>query len=171
MVLRMPRPYKHRRTGVYYFRRIVPEAMRPLVGKAEVHISLRTKDPREAARRWSDAAKQVDAEWESLRREPSPADLARQFVQQLDDPASLAQDIHEANLAAEGVLDERELPEDWEPTPTPKAQKAISRAIERQGLTSWLEASSREGPDPRPAYEIAGGRGEHPRRAVPCITT
>ena len=77
MVMRMPRPYKHRRTGVYYFRRIVPEVMGPLVGKAEVHISLHTKDPREAARRFTEVAKRVGEEWEALLREPKPEDLSR----------------------------------------------------------------------------------------------
>jgi integrase len=110
MVLRMPRPYKHRRTGVYYFRRIVPEAMRPLVGKAEVHISLRTKDPREAARRWSDVAGKVDAEWEALRDQP-PAPPFR--YARYSDP----QDRLDEAMLASGVLDERDLPEDWEPPP------------------------------------------------------
>ena len=38
--------------------------MRPIMGKAEVHISLRTKDPREAARRFPEVAKRVGEGWE-----------------------------------------------------------------------------------------------------------
>jgi hypothetical protein len=43
MVLSMSRPWKHPRTGVYYFRKVVPEAMRELVGKVEVRRTLGTK--------------------------------------------------------------------------------------------------------------------------------
>jgi hypothetical protein len=36
MVLGMSRPWKHPKTGVYWFRKAVPEAMRQLVGLVEV---------------------------------------------------------------------------------------------------------------------------------------
>jgi hypothetical protein len=61
-------------------------------------------------------------------------------VEQLDDPGSLAEDILDVHLRAAGVLDERELDHEWEPVRTPAVQKAISRVVERRGLTSWLEA-------------------------------
>jgi integrase len=67
------------------------------------------------------------------------ADLARAFVRRLDDPASLTEDILEADLRAAGILDERELREGEWPDRTPGAQKAIARAIESRGLVSWLE--------------------------------
>jgi integrase len=152
MVLQMPRPFKKPETGVYYFRRIVPDDLRGLVGKTEVRRSLKTKDPRTAARRFGEVARKVDAEWEELRRGPSPDALARNFVQQLDDPQALAEDIHEAHLRAHGMLDEREAPEDWEPERTPASRKTISRLIERQGLTSRLETSS--GRDLNPAQHM-----------------
>jgi hypothetical protein len=52
MVLQVPRPFKKPETGVYYFRRIVPEPLRTLVGKAEVRRSLGAKDPKVAAHRY-----------------------------------------------------------------------------------------------------------------------
>jgi hypothetical protein len=70
------------------------------------------------------------------------ADLARDFVQHLgpDGRAALAEDLLEVDMRAAGVLDERELPYDWEPVDrTPATQKAISRVIERRGLASWIE--------------------------------
>ena len=146
MVLKMPRPFKKPETGVYYYRRIVPDELRPIVGKTEERRSLKTKDPKVAARRFGEVAAKVAAEWEELRRGPSPDALARNFVQQLDDPQALAEDILAVDLRAAKVLDERELPPDWEPEKTPGRQKAISRLIERQGLTSWLE-SYREATD------------------------
>jgi len=136
MVLFMARPFKHPKTGVYWFRKVVPASMRPLVRKVEERRSLRTKDPRQAALRFTEVAAKVAAEWEALRRGPVMADLARSFVQQLDPDgrAALAEDLLEVDLRAVGVLDERELPYDWEPGDrTPATQKAISRVLERQG--------------------------------------
>ena len=142
MVLFMARPFKHPKTGVYWFRKVVPASMRPLVRKVEERRSLRTKDPRQAALRFTEVAAKVAAEWEALRRGPVMADLARSFVQQLDPDgrAALAEDLLEVDLRAAGVLDERELPYDWEPGDrTPATQKAISRVLERRGLASWIE--------------------------------
>jgi hypothetical protein len=143
MVLGMARPWKHPKTGVYWFRKVVPEAMRPIVGKTEVRRSLRTKDPRTAALRHPEVARAVALEWEALRRGPSMPDLARRFAQHLDDPAGLADDLLEVDLRAAGVRDERELPDDWEPVRTPATKKAVSRVIESRGLASWLEGHSR----------------------------
>jgi hypothetical protein len=136
MILRMPRPYKHRRTGVYYYRRVVPDDLRPIIGKGEVHVSLRTKDPREAARRCPEVAGRVDAEFIAARRGSNTEDLAREFVQHLDpsERMEVAQEIHEAHLAAAGFLDEREAPEDWEPVSTPSTQKAIRRGNRQKAL-------------------------------------
>ena len=35
MVLCMARPFKHPKTGVYYFRKVVPDDMRALIGKPQ----------------------------------------------------------------------------------------------------------------------------------------
>jgi integrase len=139
MVLSMSRPWKHPKTGVYYYRKVVPEAMRQLVGLVEVRRTLGTKDPRQAVRRHLEVAAKVAAEWEALKQGPSLPDLARRFVQQLHDPASLSDDLLEVDLRAAGVMDERELPDEWEALRTPQRQKAISRVIERRGLASWIE--------------------------------
>jgi integrase len=141
VVLSMSRPWKHPKTGVYYYRKVVPEAMRQLVGKVEVRQTLGTKDPRAAALRFTEVAAKVAAEWEALRRGPVMADLAKNFVQHLgpDGRAALADDLIEVDLKSAGVLDERELPDEWEPVRTPGRQKAISRVVERRGLASWIE--------------------------------
>ena len=52
----MPQPWKHPKTGVYYFRKGVPERLRALVGRWEIKISLDTKSLREAKLRYPDAA-------------------------------------------------------------------------------------------------------------------
>ena len=45
MVLAMTRPYQHSKTGTYWIRKAVPAALRATVGKRELKVSLRTKDP------------------------------------------------------------------------------------------------------------------------------
>lgn len=42
----MPQPFKHPKTHVYYFRKVVPPLLRSALGKGETRISLRTKDIR-----------------------------------------------------------------------------------------------------------------------------
>ena len=54
MPLMMARPTKHPKTGVYQFRRAVPNDLRALVGKREEKRSLGTKDPEEAKRRFAE---------------------------------------------------------------------------------------------------------------------
>ncbi len=56
----MPQPWKHPKTGVYYFRKVVPERLRPLIGKWEIKISLDTKSFREAKLRYPDKAAQAN---------------------------------------------------------------------------------------------------------------
>jgi integrase len=75
MVLCMSRPWKHPKTGVYYFRKVVPETLRPLVGKVELRKSLGTKTPREAALRHAEVAAKVAAQWDALRCGPEPLTL------------------------------------------------------------------------------------------------
>jgi len=61
MVCAMARPFKHPKTGVYWFRRAVPEALRAVVGKREWKWTLGTKDAAEARHRHPIAASQCDA--------------------------------------------------------------------------------------------------------------
>jgi hypothetical protein len=127
MVLQMPRPFKKPETGVYYLRRIVPEDIRAIIGKTEVRRSLKTKDPRTAARRFTEAAREVDKEWEELRREPESTTLA----------SLNPQDLIEDAMGMDGIFDERDAPEDWEPTP--KALRTAIRA--RTGVSVALGAA------------------------------
>lgn len=57
-----------KRDGVYYFRRVIPEALRPAFnGKRELGFSLRTKDYAEACKRCRAAAVQSDKELDAAR--------------------------------------------------------------------------------------------------------
>jgi integrase len=125
MVLQMPRPFKKPETGVYYYRRIVPDDLKATIGKSEVRRSLKTKDPKTAARRFTEVAREVEKEWADARRGP-PA---------FQHPHP--QDLLEDALAMEGVFDERDAPEEWEPSP--KALKAAIRS--RTGASVALEVA------------------------------
>jgi len=75
--MRVARPWKHPDTGIYYFRRGVPEVLRPLVGKREEKVSLETRDWREAGPRHAAVAAEVSARWERLRQAAAPKPLVR----------------------------------------------------------------------------------------------
>ena len=50
MTLMSARPWKHPKTGVYWYRRRIPADLIDIVGRGEEKFSLRTKDPAEAKR-------------------------------------------------------------------------------------------------------------------------
>jgi hypothetical protein len=56
----MPQPWKHPKSGVYYFRKVVPERLRPIVGRREIKVSLNTKSLRDAKLRYPEAAAWAD---------------------------------------------------------------------------------------------------------------
>jgi hypothetical protein len=70
MALAMSRPWKHPKTGIYWLRKRIPDALQPLVGKREVKRSLDTRDPAEAKRRHVQALAEVEAQWTNLRAGP-----------------------------------------------------------------------------------------------------
>jgi site-specific recombinase XerD len=114
----MPQPLKHPKTGVYWFRKTVPERLRSTVGKREIKFSLGTKDPREAKLRYPEAAARADlilqqategkarlthqqvlalaADWyrrELEERSADPGDAELLFIQ-----SGLLEDLYDENL-------------------------------------------------------------------------
>jgi integrase len=85
-------PQKHPRTGVYWFRRRVPERLRALVGKTEEVRSLKTKDLNIAKARHIAVAAEVEERWKNLQR--GPAVLTHQQV------LSLAGEVYRAEVEA-----------------------------------------------------------------------
>ncbi|MER9095511.1 tyrosine-type recombinase/integrase [Mesorhizobium sp. M0700] len=67
MVLAMSRPVKHRKTGVYWFRKRVPADVAALSGRKEVNKTLGTKDPEEAKRKYAEVLAEFEHEWAQLR--------------------------------------------------------------------------------------------------------
>ncbi|RWD02063.1 MAG: integrase [Mesorhizobium sp.] len=89
MSLRMPGPWQHKKTGVYYLRQRAPSDLKdiPLDGRvaipvggtirtvkagATVKVSLDTKDPAEAKRRHREADAALHEFWQRFRQGPQP---------------------------------------------------------------------------------------------------
>ena len=87
----MSRPWKHPKTGIYWLRKRVPEHLQPLVGKQEVKLSLKTKDPEAAKREHLKALTALEAQWENLRA--GPKTLSEREAHEL------AQSVHDIWLA------------------------------------------------------------------------
>lgn len=68
MVLRMATPFRHPKSGIFWFRRRVPTDLVGLAGKREEKISLRTREPTEAKAAYVRVAAAVEARWAGLRQ-------------------------------------------------------------------------------------------------------
>lgn len=66
MVLKMARPQRHPTTGIYQFRKRVPDHLIPIVGKREVKASLKTRDPKEAVIAHARMLAEIEARWRQL---------------------------------------------------------------------------------------------------------
>ncbi|NJL08290.1 MAG: site-specific integrase [Methylacidiphilales bacterium] len=77
----MARPWKHPKTGVYWFRKAVPAHLRKLVGKREEKVSLETKDPGRAKLLHMQKAVEVEERWARLAA--GPRRLGRRQVEAL----------------------------------------------------------------------------------------
>jgi integrase len=159
MVLSMSRPWKHPKTGVYYFRKVVPEAMRELVGKVEVRQTLGTKTPRDAALRHAEVAAKVASEWEALRRGPEPLTRKqatalsglwyRWFVPMFEeDPGEdpdgwimWAEELHDIDMSGRPELDEPDERDIPHLTRSPATQRRIDAFLMDRGrINAFFEA-------------------------------
>ncbi|MBM0206586.1 hypothetical protein JNW90_28945, partial [Micromonospora sp. STR1s_5] len=70
MPLLMSRPFKHPKTGIYWFRKAVPADLRPIVGKREEKRSLGTRDPDKARGQHARVLVEVEERWAKLRAGP-----------------------------------------------------------------------------------------------------
>lgn len=67
MVLRMARPWRHSHSGFYWFRKVIPSDLRPIIGRREEKFSLKTKDPGEAQTEHAIKAAEIAEKWQRLR--------------------------------------------------------------------------------------------------------
>ena len=77
VVLPMSRPWRHPRTGFYWFRKAIPADLRAIIGRREEKFSLRTKNPGEAQALHARRAAEIAEKWARLRgnAQPDHADL------------------------------------------------------------------------------------------------
>ena len=66
----MPHLFKHPKSGMFYFRRVVPPDLRERLGQREIRISLHTKDRSEAKRLLPETEVAVDAKFSAAREGP-----------------------------------------------------------------------------------------------------
>ena len=66
MTLTMARPWKHPKTGLYWLRKRVPDALRAKLGRREIRRSLGTRDPAEAKLRHAQALAALETQWQNL---------------------------------------------------------------------------------------------------------
>jgi integrase len=72
VVLQMSRPWRHPRTGMYWFRKAIPGDLRRILGKREEKFSLRTKSPGEAQALHAKRAAEIAEKWARLRGHAAP---------------------------------------------------------------------------------------------------
>ncbi|MGO7438269.1 DUF6538 domain-containing protein [Rhizobium ruizarguesonis] len=66
MVLKMSRPQKHPKTGIYQFRKRVPDRLQALLGKKEEKVTLGTRDLAEAKVLHARIAAEIEERWHLL---------------------------------------------------------------------------------------------------------
>ncbi|TPI29040.1 hypothetical protein FJW07_30595 [Mesorhizobium sp. B3-1-9] len=108
MVLAMSRPVKHRKTGVYWFRKRLPADITALTGRKEVNKTLGTKDPEEAKRKYAEVLAEFEADCSRIRLGSADYQLRKQSTEGSPSPTrpitdreahSLAQTVHDEWLA------------------------------------------------------------------------
>lgn len=122
MALQMARPYKHPKTGIYYYRQKIPADLRPKLGDKIISRSLHTRDPQTAKTRNAEEVRKQALLWDRYRKEPEP--LTQKQIVALS--GTLYRDIMairgdnpwepeswEAALAFSEGLDTREKKERW----------------------------------------------------------
>jgi hypothetical protein len=123
MALKMAQPYKHPKTGVYYFRQRVPTDLRPLLGDKIVSWSLGTKDPNLAKLGNAAAVQEQAMIWERHRKRP--------------EPLPHAQIVALSGLLYRSLMSAMEL-EPGEPSIWVQLLKLLDRvAASRDGLEKW----------------------------------
>jgi len=154
--IKMASPFKDPRTGIYYFRRVVPEKLRPhLNGRREVKVTLETRDPAEAKQRYPKHADECERLFEAARRkiEAGTVFSAQSMVDEYirdgrDDYLAHFPDILESryvynlHLLGEGKLEliDRDLCAHWN-WDTPPAAEHVAAELKR--LQALIEAGSR----------------------------
>lgn len=144
MVLQMPRPFKHPKTGVYYFRVRVPVDLVIQFGKKEIKVSLRTKDPSLAKQLFSEREREFEARCKAFRAKPDvlphrqivalAGKLYLKFMAPLEDEPGEPEHWRRVLEIGEAVYANEDKMERW-------YGPAIDELLQREGLS--IDGSSR----------------------------
>src|SRR3546814_9010594 len=78
---RMAAPWRHPKTGTFYFRRAVPEALRATIGVREIKVSLHTRNPSEAKQRFVPEAARCEALFAKASADQMTPERAQQLAE------------------------------------------------------------------------------------------
>lgn len=126
MALQMARPYKHPKTGIYYYRQKTPADLRGKLGDKIISRSLRTRDPQEAKIRNANEVRKQALIWDGYRKAPKPLTF-QQIV-------ALSGTLYHDLMAARGA-------EPWEPGTWEAALALADRLITNEQKESWFGPS------------------------------
>ena len=95
MLLRMNYIQQKTPNGVFYYRRRPPSDLIEIVGKKEIKLSLKTKDPIVAQAQAKRVTNKLEAEWKNLRKPKPLLTEAQELVSALDTTQTYTEVVHE----------------------------------------------------------------------------
>lgn len=142
--LKMAGPQRHPVTGIYSFRKVIPERLRPIAGKREFKVSLNTKDAAEAkaAYRVQETAYRRYIEGLEVRLAPpsTPQPIAltpRHLAALAGDLRRHILDQHRDDPAPGEAFGSREMREAWFAPLTEETEEARQREAEAKQHGPW----------------------------------
>src|SRR3546814_13170297 len=146
---RMAAPWRHPKTGTFYFRRAVPEALRATIGVREIKVSLHTRNPSEAKQRFVPEAARCEALFAKASADQMTPERAQQLAEAWrhrirdDDGDNLIWDFVDAQQHEPGcdpedaLMDPDELLEDVERSGEWKNVVVGTRVSVRVDMGGW----------------------------------
>jgi hypothetical protein len=157
MVIALGTPKRHPQSGIYWFRKRVPDRLRKSVGRAEIKFSLRTRDPQIARLRNLDAMLKLERAWAGHDIALIGADGSRvAFFECKSFPDGAAASD---GTAAGGRSPGRHLPLRTRADPQPASELTEVGAVEIATTTLESESMSNPRPDGPKAAAPASMRG------------
>lgn len=139
----MASPWKHPNSGIYYFRRAVPEDLRPIMGKREIKTSLKTRDPHTAKSLFISEAAKTESEFQRARKQLQNATKKLTSLQEVSALAQHWEDrttfkLYEKPDEVYEYLSMYDLSGDYVPTIDLMSEVSVDKATYRKSLFELL---------------------------------
>jgi hypothetical protein len=160
MGLKVLAPWAHPVSGIYYFRKVVPQGLRSILGRSEEKHSLHTRDPYEARRRHRLVEAEVADKWAHAHVQTiTPVSAAGAVLTDMDAQA-LASEIYRE------VLCERQagssMPKVWERAVLELQQSLpVGKAVHSAKVIFGLTHQHLAGLEPHPGGLLFNGLDRH----------